>query len=339
MLYILWGEDAFSREEKLQEIKNSLGDLSLLSTNTSILDGQKLHIKELKAIGDAVPFLSPKRLLIIRGLLERFEPKEKSSKPKKNNGSQENEALQIAGVISGFPASTVVILIDDIASRGSPLKNNPLYQALANQASVENFPILSGIKLNQWIQTRVTRKGGSISRKATEVLMTIIGGDLYVLSNEINKLVAFTAGSMIEEKDVRQVVSAAQEADIFALIESVMEHKSGQAEQILQKLLQNGIVPPQILVLLARQVQNLVQIKDLKNRKKPVYEIQTRLGIRNPYAWNILSTRAEKYTLDQLKQIYRKLLEADLSIKSGKLEGELALNILVAELCQPASYL
>jgi DNA polymerase III subunit delta len=157
------------------------------------------------------------------------------------------------------------------------------------------------------------------------------------LANEINKLAAYTAGRMIEEKDVRQVVSAAQEADIFAMVDLVMDRQSGKAEQILQKLLQNGVVPPQILVLLARQIQNLVQIKDLKSRRIPVFEIQTRLGIRNPYTWTTLSSRAEKYSFDQLKEIYRKLLEADLSIKTGKLEGDLALNILIAELCQSKS--
>lgn len=334
MLYILWGEDAFSREEKLQEIKNNLGDLSLLSTNTSVMEGQKLHIKELKAVGEATPFLSPCRLVIINGLLERFEPKDKSAKQKKSIGNQQDEALQIAGIINGFPPSTLMVLIDEIASKGSPLKNNLLFQALAGQATVIQFPALSGVKLNQWIQSRVTHHSGSISRKATEVLMELIGGDLFTLANEINKLIAYTAGRMIEEKDVRQVVSAAQEADIFAMVDSVMEHKSGQAEQILQRLLQNGIVPPQILVMLARQIQNLVQIKDLKSHRKPVFEIQARLGIHNPYAWTTLSSRADKYSMEQLKDIYRKLLEADLSIKTGRLEGDLALNILVAELCQ-----
>ena len=43
---------------------------------------------------------------------------------------------------------------------------------------------------------------------------------------------------------------------------------------------------------------------------------------------------ANRYPLERLKEVYHKLLEADLSIKTGKYEGELALNILIAELCQ-----
>ena len=44
--------------------------------------------------------------------------------------------------------------------------------------------------------------------------------------------------------------------------------------------------------------------------------------------------QAARYPMPRLKEIYHKLLETDLSIKTGKFDGELALTILVAELCQ-----
>ena len=52
MLYIFWGEDDFSIEEALQEIKNTLGDASMLSTNTTVMEGQKLNLNEFKAVGE-----------------------------------------------------------------------------------------------------------------------------------------------------------------------------------------------------------------------------------------------------------------------------------------------
>ena len=44
--------------------------------------------------------------------------------------------------------------------------------------------------------------------------------------------------------------------------------------------------------------------------------------------------QTNKYPMRQIINVYHKLLEADLSIKTGKYDGELALNILIAELCQ-----
>jgi DNA polymerase III delta subunit len=38
----------------------------------------------------------------------------------------------------------------------------------------------------------------------------------------------------------------------------------------------------------------------------------------------------------RLKEVYHQLLETDLAIKTGRYNAELALNILIAELCQGA---
>jgi DNA polymerase III subunit delta len=334
LLYILWGEDEYSREEFIQDVKNKLGDFSLLSTNTSALDGNKLSLNELKACAEAMPFLAEKRLVIIKGLLERFEPKTALSRNKKSSASNSktNEIQALIECINGIPQSTLLILTDTLEIKKNSFQNNLLYQGIAEKAEIKSFPLMRGIKLTQWIQNRITQKGGSISRQASDILIQLIGGDLYVLTNEINKLVAFTSGRMIEEKDVRMVVSAAQETDIFGMVDAIIDHKIDIAQNILQGLLKNGVAPGQILTLLARQFQMMVQIKDLKSQKKSNSEIQVRMGLNYGFIWEKISTRSEKYSMDQLKQSYLKLLETDLAIKTGKFEGDLALDILVAEL-------
>jgi DNA polymerase-3 subunit delta len=336
VLYILWGEDEFSREEALLEIKKSLGEAVMLALNTSVLEGQKLTLNELKAAAEAMPFLSPVRLVIVKGLLERFESRTKPANVKKNAvGPKTDEAASLAVCIRALPLSTVLVLSDNVEVKKPFLQNNSLFAAIAEKAGVKSFPRLKGPKLSQWIDVRVNRQGGSISRQAINLLMEIVGGDLFTMGNEINKLVAFASGRQIEEKDIRSVVSASQEADIFAMIDAVMDRQAGPAEQILEKLLQNGIVPPQILVLIARQVRVLIQIRQLRGLKRPAAEIQTATGIFNPFAWEKTSRRADRYTLERLKGIYLKLLSTDLAVKTGKFDGDLALNILVADLCLP----
>jgi len=335
LLYILWGEDEFSREEAIREIKKSLGDQSMLASNTSLLDGQKLTPNQLREVAEAVPFLSAHRLVIIKGLLERFEPAEKSARPSKavSARTRKDDPEPLAACIKALPDSTVLVLSDRIENRKNPLENNSLFASIAGKATVKQYPELRGLKLSQWIESRVTRAGSSISRQALAVLMELIEGDLHAMQNEINKLVAFTAGRMIEEKDIRSVVSASREADIFGMVDAIIDRRAGIAEQIVQKLLQFGTVPPQMLVLLARQVQILIQVKDLKNQKRPVAEIQRAIGVFYPAAFERIAGRADKYSLERLKEIHTRILETDLAIKTGRCEGDLALNILVAELC------
>jgi DNA polymerase-3 subunit delta len=334
VLYILWGEDDFSIEETLQEIKDSLGNSSMLSTNTTILDGQKLSLAELRAVGETLPFLAEKRLIIVRGLLERFENNKSGYGKKGAANSMKNGTFQdLAECIKGLPESTVLVLIDSIEVKSNSLRKNLLFTSISTKARIRPFPLLRGIKLSQWVLARVTRQGGSISQQAANLLMEFVGSNLRIMNNEIIKLATYTGGRMIEEKDVRHVVSYAQEGDIFGMIDAIMDRKADLAEKILQQLLQNGVAPSQMLVLLARQIQMLVQLKDLRNQKIPLTEIQRRLGIVHEFIWYKISNRAEKYSLDRLKEIYQNLLEIDLSIKTGRFEGDLALNILVAGLC------
>jgi DNA polymerase III subunit delta len=335
LLYILWGDDQFSLEETLQGIKKGLGDISMLATNMHVLDGQKMSVNDLRAVAEAMPFLSPKRLVIVRGLLARFEAREKSTRPKSSSGAgaKQDDSAPLAECINGLPATTILVLIDQIDSK-KPLQNNLLYNALASKAEVRTFPPLKGIGLSQWIQTRVNQRGGSISRQGVTLLMELIGGDLFTLSNEINKLAAYTAGRQIEEKDIRSVVSASKEAEIYTLIDSIIDRKSGEAEQTLQKLLQSGTVPQQILALLARQLQMMIQVKELKSLKRPLSEIQSKIGIYSSFVWEKITARTDKYSPERLKEIYRSLLETDIALKTGRLDGDLALNLLVADLCE-----
>ena len=46
-----------------------------------------------------------------------------------------------------------------------------------------------------------------------------------------------------------------------------------------------------------------------------------------------IETVDEKDAAGRLKEVYHRLLEADLAIKTGRYDSELALNILAAELC------
>ncbi|MBA7643991.1 putative protein YqeN [subsurface metagenome] len=331
MLYILRGQDDFSLHQSLEEIKGGIGEQSLLAANTTTLDGQQVILDQLRTTCETVPFLAEKRLVIVNGLLERFEPKRKPSRQKKirDVSDQQNEYKSLSACISNIPDSTILVLIDSSISSG-----NPLFRELSAKAEVRSFPLLRDAGLRQWIQRHVTEQGGSISPQAVNLLAKLIGGNLCIMANEINKLVLFTSGRRIEEEDVKAVVSYAQETSVFAMIDAILEFKAGIAEQCLQQLLQRGVAPAYLLVMLSRQVQMIVRAKELRNQGEREIEIQNRLGLTSDFAFRKTLEQADRYSLVRLKQVYGELLEADLSIKTGKYEGQLAFNILIAELCQ-----
>jgi DNA polymerase III delta subunit len=88
--------------------------------------------------------------------------------------------------------------------------------------------------------------------------------------------------------------------------------------------------------MIARQYRLLLLTKDaLERRVKPV-EIASRLGVQT-FVMQRLMQQAPLHTLEGLKRSYRRILDADLSIKRGIYDDETALQLLAVELAMMAS--
>lgn len=335
MLYILVGEDDFSLHESFEAIKKGLGDPSMLTTNTTVLEGPQMSPEQLKVVTETVPFLADKRFVIVNGLLERFAP---GARAKGKGKADDYKAFSTA--LSNVPPSTVVVMVDHLEvkfKRDKPEPDidgiaNPLLKELVKVGEVRPFPMRRKPELNRWIQERIIKAGGTFSPTAISLLSELVGNDLWTMSNEVDKLVSFTAGRRIEEADVRALVSSAQETSVFALVDAVMAARGDVAQQLLRQQLMDGAAPAQLMVMLARQLQLTVRVKDLRNQGKTESEMQVLMKV-HPYVITKTMQLVNRYSMARLKDIYEKLLETDLAIKTGKLEPELALNVVVAELC------
>jgi DNA polymerase-3 subunit delta len=329
--YILWGQDDFSINETLAEIKKGIGDPTVLLTNATTLDGQQMTMDELRAVCETVPFLAEKRLVIVEGLLELFEIPKRNEREKKKTKlvSRQNEFKSLSDYIDKIPDSTILVLI------GKEIKGtNPMLKELKDKAKVRHFPLLRNDELRAWVEKRVQQEGGTISARAVGLLGKMVGGNLWIMASEIDKLIAFAYGRRIEEEDVKMIVSHAQQANIFAMVDAILESKVRTGEHLLQQLLQKGAAPGYIMTMISRQVRLMIRAKELKNQGKSRVAIQNQLGIAQEFALRKTLEQADRYSLERIKEVYHKLLEADLSIKTGRYEDELTLNLLVAELCR-----
>ncbi len=332
MLYILSGPDDFSVAQTLERIKNGIGDRESLEINTTTLDGQQVTLEQLFTACETVPFLTEKRLVIIKGLLARFEPKGRGRRRKKNGqNNRDGEYKPLSDCIAGMPDSTVLVLIEDTVTA-----DNPLYKALAGSATVKTFPLLKDVKLREWVQKRVTEEGGDISPRAANLLTRLVGSNLWTMVGEIDKLVLYASGRRIEEEDIGTLVGYTQQFSVFNMVDAILEFKAELAEQLLQQQLQRGEAPVYLMTMLARQVRMIVMAKDLSKRRMSRTEIQSKLGVNSEYVVRKTLEQASRYSLPRLREVYHRLLETDLSIKTGKYDAELALNILVAELSRRA---
>ena len=85
--------------------------------------------------------------------------------------------------------------------------------------------------------------------------------------------------------------------------------------------------------MLSRQARIILMVKELSEQGSPKTAIQNKLNLPSDFVLRKALEQSNRYSWKRLKEMYHKLLETDLSIKTGKLDGDLALNLLIAELC------
>ncbi|MFA7170000.1 MAG: DNA polymerase III subunit delta [Candidatus Paceibacterota bacterium] len=206
------------------------------------------------------------------------------------------------------------------------------------------FAMPVGFKLNIWLAERIEKKGGKISKSNLDLLAMFLGKgmeqkerngdlvvayDLYQAAGEIDKLIAYCDGKEIERSDIFLLVSTSSDMNIFNLIESIGKKDKARALAILSGQIKEGFNENYILTMLVYHFRNLINIKSFLDRGFGASEIAKRTRM-HPMVVEKNISYARNLKENYLVMIYEKLYGADLSIKTGKMEPELALDLLLA---------
>ncbi|MGI2335897.1 MAG: DNA polymerase III subunit delta [Dehalogenimonas sp.] len=327
MRYLLAGPDDFSLKARLAEIKAGLGDPQILDTATNLFEGASMSPGDFRLVVNAMPFLAPVRLIIVKGLLARFKKPVAGGKKKTIRDIKEADVLEMAEIIRNSPPSTVLVLVEN-----ELLRSNPLFKEIERDLKIEDFPPPNKPRLKEWIGQRVTHCGGHITPPAINMLVQYIGTDLWTAASEVEKLTLYAGSRPITEEDVKLLVGNAQEASIFNLVDGIFEQRLKNAAAALESLKSGGVSSGYIITMIARQLRFVIQIKDMKGRGMKDLEIRQLLGLSNDFVWQKTLQQAGRQSISRFKEIYTQLLETDIAIKTGRLDEITAIDLLVTEL-------
>jgi len=333
MLYVLYGRDDFSLREELTRIKGELDSDGMLSCNTDVLDGREVSPEQLMAICDTMPFLSAHRLVVVEGLLKRFDSPERPRRGARGARRESTEALErwlgLAEYAQRMPSTATLVLVDEELSIG-----NPLLKAIGSAAQVREFrPLRAGTVL-KWILERAQSQGIDISPAAARLLSDLVGNNLWLLASELDKLTAYAQGRRIEGADVRALVSEARQVNIFAMVDAIVEKRAAVALRLLRQLRTAGAEGGYLLAMVVRQYRLIIQAREMMTAGLSAREMGQRLGITSDFVLQRILDQAQRYSLPRLKTAYRRLLEADVGVKRGHYDEEVGLELLVHDLAR-----
>ncbi|MBC8171132.1 MAG: DNA polymerase III subunit delta [Anaerolineae bacterium] len=316
--YILHGDDDLSIGEVVAKMRRDADEL-----NTSDFAGESASVPEVMNAVTSYPFLSDKRLIIVKGLITWITRKGAGETGKRGVEQLLNELPQL-------PEFSRLVLIE----RDALPDNNKLVQ-LANSAPngyVKNFGVPKD--LTQWIIQRAKNEYQvEIMPRAAAGLAAVITDDLRRADNELYKLVTYiTPGQPITEEDVVALTPYVAEANIFKMVDALVDGNGQQAMSLLHRLLQDKDNDPfSLFGMIIRQFRLLLLAKEHLVTGGGTQNLAAAIKVQSFVAQN-LARQSRAFQLAQLEQIYRTLQEYDLSMKTGKIKPDLALDLLVAGL-------
>jgi DNA polymerase-3 subunit delta len=278
-------------------------------------------------------------MVIVEGWLTRLvgraepaaedEPADEASGDDARRGSTAREQMaELAGYLPGLPETTALVLVE---KREIPARNAVVKSATgADWALVKLFDLPTGATLVRWIRARAKAEHGEMSLEAAQALAEV-EDDPRALGNEITKLLTYVNFARpVELEDVQTLTPAGGEAIIWNMVDAIGQRRGPAAQRELHKLLE-GSEPLYILSMIVRQYRLLLQVREMLNERKSQADIAAALKM-STYPVGKISGQARNFKVEDLEQIYRRLLEYDVEIKTGRIAAEAALDSLVGAL-------
>lgn len=315
-IIILHGENEFGISQHLSELISGSGEPSVTALNLIRLDGRKLSLEELSNAVATLPMFSVQKMVVVENI----------------NGLMINKSVEekLLGLFSTLPQTTLLVLVEY-----QNLKNNtPLLKwAKKNKEEVivRSYPMLRGKEMKVWILERTRALGGGITPDAVDTLAGLVGVDARMAEQEILKLLTYVDYRRpISLEDVEKLNSGMSQVNIFYLVDALGNQDEKKAQGYLRTLLSDEDARS-IFGMILRQFRLLLLTQEIVSERGGEGDIARNLGLQEWVARKLIH-QSRNFSAEKLKRIYGRLMEMDVSVKSGVYEDEVALETFVAEL-------
>jgi len=182
---------------------------------------------------------------------------------------------------------------------------------------------------------RMRALGHRADRATAELVVDLVGPNLLRLRNTIEQLSLYVGpGAPITTQDVEACLAATRSHDVFELVDAVGGQHAGKALGHLQAMLsQKDGKPLMLLAMLIRHFRILWQLKLLRAGGASLEGATSTMGM-HPFVIKKTWPQTLKFDDRVLREVFERLYETDLALKSSPIEDALLMERLVLDLCR-----
>ena len=289
------------------------------------IDEENAAMDEILSSCETFPMFSEKRIVWVRNhaLLKAANPKGFSASDK--------EAL--LDYVRSPSEQTILIISTD----GNGEKND-FFKEMKKISRTYDFDKLDPAQLAAFAEKRFKTAGIAIRRDLLRYLIDETGYfnknseyRIFNLENDIKKIIAGSNGEEIRPEDISSALNADMDTFVFNFLDAAANKKKDAAFTIMHNMLSSGSDVFAITGMLVNQFELLLEVKEFKEDAMSQGEIVKTMKIHEFRVKKAMQT-ADRFTKTKLKEILVQLYEIDRNIKTGALEQNLALELLVGKI-------
>ena len=314
-VYLFTGPEEYVKREALESLRQKLLPPGLETLNDATLEG--VTAQQITDACETMPMMCERRIVTVRDWAPLLPAKSKN---------EDAETAWMQTWLENPPASCVLVFYMRQEQDGRKKMNG----LLKKKAAVVNFDLLTDAELSRWCARKLKPLGKRIEPAALNTLTYMAGRELTRLDGELDKLAAYLGEERdaITEDDVKAIVSASLEYNVFELLNSLLAGDMKKGQQTVNSLLQGGQTSVGLLAMLTRQLRQLAHMKCALDAGETVQAVQDRLKL-HPYAAKQTARQCARLSADWLTGLYERCVEDDYAVKSGRLRDRDALDGLI----------
>jgi len=317
-IFLLFGNDEYGIAQRVRQFIAEFKDPGAADMNTARLEAATMSDEALNTAAQAAPFLADHRLVIVANPSRKY--------------TEAAARRKFEDFILKAPPTARLVLCEELEPKEAE-KHWLVKWADKNREAVRAhaFMLPRAREMTAWITQEAAGKGGAIERQAAEKLAEMVGNDTRRAAQEIDKLLAFANWSRpVRLEDVQALSIFSAEQSVFDFVDALAQGSGTRAQSLLHRLLETD-EPFALWGMVVRQFRLMIQAREILDGRGNDKDVARTLGV-HPYVAEKATKQARRFSMQQLEDLYRKLLSIDEGVKTGQTTLDLALDLLVVEL-------
>ncbi len=323
--YLFFGEEEHLKRVYLSRFRALVTENT--EFNVTVLELKEADVlSQLQAEFDRLPFLSDVRFLEVRALLP--------------HRLTDREAEAVCALLETVPEDLIVIFYffecdvpfsGNIPRTQKKLKDTVFFKTLPENVTVVNFTHPTPLELSAYYESKFRSRGISADKATVALLCARASGDMTLLENESEKLIALAAatGGVLTEAMVDEAIPALTETMIYKLSDAIESCDGARALAEYNTLRKMKFEPIPLLASIARAVSNLAIARGGISEA----EAEKTFGLK-PFRTRALVSRSGKMREEDIRSALLLCREADYRLKNTSLDEDILLQGLLVSLCR-----